>query len=276
MKILFVGDVVGRAGRELLIETVPKLREELDLDVVIVNGENAAGGFGITQRIAETFYEAGVDLITTGNHVWDQRELLGTINGDPRMIRPLNLSPDTPGRGITAIRTQSGKTLVLAQVLGRIHMKPVACPFRALDAELTKYPLGGSADAIVIDVHAEITAEKQALGHYLDGRVSLVVGTHTHTPTADARILSGGTAYITDVGMCGAYDSVIGMEKQASIKRFLSDVPGARMEPAHGPATLSAVAVETKQGGGAEAIRHLVRGTAFELSSRHDKEPASL
>ncbi|MCB9944928.1 MAG: TIGR00282 family metallophosphoesterase [Geminicoccaceae bacterium] len=245
MRILFVGDVVGRSGRKVLIDELPGLRQSLRLDAVIVNGENAAGGFGLTLAIAREFLDSGTDLITLGNHAWDQRELVGQIDREPRIIRPLNLSPGAPGRGIGEFRTTRGKRVVVLQVLGRLFMGMQDCAFRALEAELAKLFLGGNADAIIVDVHAEATSEKQALGHFLDGRVSLVVGTHTHIPTADHRILKGGTAYMTDVGMTGDYDSVIGMDSQISIQRWRSPVPGPRLEPASGEATLCGVVVET-------------------------------
>jgi metallophosphoesterase (TIGR00282 family) len=212
---------------------------------VVLNGENAAGGYGLTAIIARELFAAGVDVITTGNHVWDQRELLGVIGAEPRIIRPLNMAPGTPGRGIAEIRTARGKRLIIAQVIGRLFMGLYDDPFRALETELPRWILGGNADAILIDVHAEATSEKMALGHFLDGRVSLVAGTHTHVPTADAQILPGGTGYITDIGMTGDYDSVIGMDKLASLQRWCSDVPGKRLEPAHGPASLCAVLLET-------------------------------
>ncbi len=244
-----MGDVVGRSGRQLLVERLPALRRDLGADVVVVNGENAAGGFGISPKICDELYGAGADVITTGNHVWDQRELIPYIDGDPRLLRPLNMASGTPGRGWTAVETPTGARVLVVQVLGRIHMKPVDHPFRAVDALLERYPMTGNL-AVVVDVHAEITAEKQAMGHHLDGRATLVAGTHTHCPTADARVLPGGTAYVTDLGMCGDYDSVIGMDKAISIQRFTSDLPGPRMEPANGAAELWGVAVEVDRATG--------------------------
>jgi metallophosphoesterase (TIGR00282 family) len=245
VRILYVGDVVGRAGRALILAELPKLKTALRLDAVIVNGENAAGGFGLTAAIGSEFFEAGADVITMGNHVWDQRELIGHIDREPRIIRPLNLAPGTPGRGMAELRTARGQRVVVLQVLGRLFMGLYDDPFRALEAELRRHALGGTAQAIVVDIHAEATSEKMALGHFLDGRVSLVVGTHTHIPTADARILPGGTGYITDVGMTGDYDSVIGMDKALSLHRWRSDVPGQRLTPATGDGMLCAVYVET-------------------------------
>lgn len=250
MKILFCGDVVGRAGRARLLEQLPELRAELALDAIIVNGENAAGGFGITPSICREFYDAGADVITTGNHVFDQRELVGYIGEDRRLIRPLNMLPSTPGRGSTEITFADGRKLLVLQIMGRLFMGSFDDPFRALELELAKRRLGVSVNAIVVDMHAEATSEKMALGHLADGRVSLVVGTHTHVPTADAWILPGGTAYMTDVGMTGDYDSVIGMDKQVSLTRFRSHVPGPRNTPALGEATLCAVYVETEDATG--------------------------
>ncbi|TVQ37847.1 MAG: YmdB family metallophosphoesterase [Geminicoccaceae bacterium] len=257
MRIVHLGDVVGRSGRELLVQRLPGLRQELGADVVVVNGENAAGGFGISPKICEDLYAAGTDVLTTGNHVWDQRELIGYIDGDPRLIRPLNMAHGTPGRGWTAVETPSGARVLVLQVLGRIHMKPADDPFRTVDSLLERFPMTGNL-AIVVDVHAEITAEKQAMGHYVDGRATLVAGTHTHCPTADARVLPGGTAFVTDLGMCGSYDSVIGMDKHLSIRRFTSDLPGPRMEPATGPAELWGVVVDVDPGTGrARAIERV-------------------
>ncbi|MDX6749700.1 TIGR00282 family metallophosphoesterase [Geminicoccaceae bacterium 1502E] len=245
MRIIYVGDVVGRAGRTVLTDNLPGLREKLRLDAVVVNGENAAGGFGITAAICKEFFDAGADAITLGNHSWDQREMIGFIDGEPRLVRPMNMQPGTPGRGLTEVRTARGKRLVVAQVMGRLFMGSYDDPFRALEAELARNILGGNADAILVDIHAEATSEKMALGHFLDGRASLVAGTHTHVPTADAQILPGGTGYITDLGMTGDYDSVIGMEKEGALARFRSDIPQRRLEPALGEATLCAVYVET-------------------------------
>ena len=225
--------------------SLSRLREKHRLDVIVVNGENAAGGFGLTAAICDDFFAAGADLITTGNHVFDQREIIGHINKEPRLIRPLNMTEGTPGRGVGEVRLPDGRRFLVLQLMGRLFMGAYDDPFRALESVLAKHVLGQSAQTILVDIHAEATSEKQAIGHTADGRVSLVAGTHTHVPTADAQILPGGTAYITDVGMTGDYDSVIGMEKQSSMKRFRSHVPGPRMTPALGEATLCAVVVET-------------------------------
>jgi metallophosphoesterase (TIGR00282 family) len=259
LRILFVGDVVGRAGRTVLLERLPGLRADLRLDAVVVNAENAAGGYGLTAQIANEFFAAGVDLVTMGTHTWDQRELVGHIDREPRIVRPLNMAPGTPGRGVAELTTARGQRLVVTQVLGRLFMGMTDDPFRALEAELRRHVLGGTAQAILVDVHAEATSEKTALGHFLDGRVSLVAGTHTHVPTADLRILPGGTAYVTDVGMTGDYDSVIGMDKAASLHRWRSDVPGQKLQTATGPATFCAVLVETDDRTGRAARAEPVR-----------------
>jgi len=245
MRILYCGDVVGRSGRDVIVSSLPSLRERLHLDIIVVNGENAAGGFGLTPAICDDFFKVGADLITTGNHVFDQRDIIGHINKEMRLIRPLNMTEGTPGRGVGEVRLADGRRFLAIQLMGRLFMGSYDDPFRALELELAKYVMGQTVHAILVDIHAEATSEKLAIGHTADGHVSLVAGTHTHVPTADAQILSGGTAYITDVGMTGDYDSVIGMEKQSSMKRFKSHVPGPRMTPALGEATLCAVMVET-------------------------------
>ncbi|GBD42522.1 hypothetical protein HRbin39_01916 [bacterium HR39] len=246
MRILFVGDVVGRSGRAALFHHLPEVRRRLGAHVTIVNGENAAGGFGLTPAIAAQIFEAGADVITTGNHVWDQRELLAHIEREPRILRPLNMVPGTPGHGLYEHVDAHGRRVVVAQVMGRLFMNAfLDDPFRAVDVALAPHLLGASVDAVVVDVHAEATSEKMAFGHFLDGRVSAVLGTHTHVPTADAMILPGGTAYMSDVGMTSDYDSVIGMVKGGAVQRFLVNVPGPRLEPSQGEATFCAVLVVT-------------------------------
>ncbi|MGB7036499.1 MAG: TIGR00282 family metallophosphoesterase [Xanthobacteraceae bacterium] len=249
MRILFVGDIVGRSGRTVVTERLPRLVRDWKLDLVIANGENSAGGFGITEAIYREFTEAGVDAVTLGNHAWDQKEALVFIERAPRLIRPLNYPAGTPGRGAAMIETKTGARALVINAMGRIYMDPLDDPFAAIDRELTACPLGQGADAIVIDFHGEASSEKQAMGFFCDGRASLVVGTHTHVPTADLRVLPGGTAFITDVGMTGDFDSVIGMTKDEPLQRFLRKVPTQRFEPATGPATLCAVAVETDASG---------------------------
>ncbi|MBN8937234.1 MAG: TIGR00282 family metallophosphoesterase [Rhizobiales bacterium] len=250
MRILFIGDIVGRSGRAILLERMPKLVAEWKLDLVIVNGENAAGGFGITESIYNDMIDAGADAVTLGNHAWDQREALVFIERAPRLVRPLNYPSGTPGRGAAMIDIRNGARVLVMNVMGRIFMDALDDPFAAVDRELAACPLKSGADAIVIDMHCEATSEKQAMGYLADGRASLVVGTHTHVPTADHRILPGGTAFMSDVGMTGDYESVIGMAKDEPLGRFLRRIPQGKFEPANGPATLCGVAVETDDASG--------------------------
>jgi metallophosphoesterase (TIGR00282 family) len=245
MRILFCCDVMGRSGREAVIDNMAGLRRKLALDFVVINGENAAGGYGITDKLCQEFYSAGVDCITTGNHVWDQRELIGTIDRDQRLLRPLNFPKATPGRGAAVYTTKTGRKVLVANVMTRLFMDALDDPFAALEAMFAQHRLTVSAHAIVVDIHGEATSEKMALGHLCDGRASLAVGSHSHVPTADAQILPKGTAYQTDAGMCGDYDSVIGMKKETAIARFVRKMPGERLLPAEGEATLCATFVET-------------------------------
>jgi len=245
MRILFVGDIVGRSGRKAVLGLLPGLIADWSLDCVIANGENAAGGFGITEAVYRDLIDAGIDAITLGNHAWDQREALVFIERAPRLIRPVNFPPGTPGRGAALIETRAGARVLVVNAMGRVFMDPLDDPFAAVERELAACALKRDADAIVVDIHAEASSEKQAMGHFADGRASLVVGTHTHAPTADHQILPGGTAFVTDVGMTGDYDSIIGMTKDEPMLRFLRKIPSGRFEPAAGPATLCALAVET-------------------------------
>jgi hypothetical protein len=245
LRILFVGDVVGRTGRAAVTERLPGLILDWALDFVVVNGENAAGGFGITEEIYRELCDAGADAITLGNHAWDQREALVFIERAPRLIRPANFPKGTPGRGAALVETKNGKRALVVNAMGRVFMTPFDDPFATVTRELDACPLREAADAIVVDFHCEATSEKQAIGFLCDGRASLVVGTHTHVPTADCQILAGGTAYMTDAGMTGDYDSIIGMQKDEPMRRFTSGIPSGRFEPAGGTATLSGVAVET-------------------------------
>jgi 2',3'-cyclic-nucleotide 2'-phosphodiesterase len=245
VRILFVGDVVGRSGRTAVAEHLPEMIRNWSLDLVVVNGENAAGGFGITEAIYQEFVDAGADAVTLGNHSWDQREALVFIERAPRLVRPANFPPGTPGRGAALIDTKSGKRALVINAIGRVFMTPFDDPFAVLARELAACPLREAADAVVVDFHGEASSEKQAVGYFCDGRASLVVGTHTHVPTADHQILPAGTAYMTDAGMTGDYDSIIGMQKDEPMRRFTSGIPAARFEPALGPATLSGIAVET-------------------------------
>ncbi|MFB3134530.1 MAG: YmdB family metallophosphoesterase [Rhodospirillales bacterium] len=247
MKVLFCGDVVGKAGRNAILDNIPNLRERLGLDFVIVNGENAAHGFGITEGICKAFYEVGVDVVTTGNHVWAQRAIIDYIDGDPRLLRPLNYPEGTPGRGVNVFDAPDGRRVMVIHPMGRLFMDALDDPFVAVEGALANHRLGASVDCIIVDIHAEATSEKMAMGHTLDGRVSMVVGSHSHVPTADTQILPGGTAYQSDAGMCGDFDSVIGMIKETAVARFTQKLPTARLEPAEGEPTLCAVYLETDE-----------------------------
>lgn len=250
MKLLFLGDLVGRAGRDVVVERLPSLRRDLDVDFVVANVENAAGGFGITQKLAAELFAHGVDCATTGNHVWDQKETVSFIGGEPRLLRPQNFPAGTPGRGAHVYQTQKGKKVLVANLMGRLFMDPLDDPFAAAEALLKTYRLGGNVDAILFDFHAEATSEKMAFGHFVDGRASFVVGTHTHVPTADHMVLEKGTAYQSDAGMCGDYDSVIGMEKTIPVQRFTRKLPTERLSPANGAGTLCGVLVELDDSSG--------------------------
>lgn len=245
MRILFIGDVVGKTGRTIILDRLPGLVRDWKLDLVIINGENAAGGFGITETIYNDLVDAGADAVTLGNHAWNQKEALVFIERAPRLIRPLNFPRHTPGRGAAMIDAKNGARALVMNAMGRVFMEPLNDPFSAVGKEIDACPLVEAADAIVVDFHGEASSEKQGMGFFCDGRVSLVVGTHTHVPTADHQILPGGTAYMTDAGMTGDYDSVIGMQKEEPVRRFTTGIPSGRFEPAFGPATLSGVAVET-------------------------------
>ncbi|HEV7982842.1 MAG TPA: TIGR00282 family metallophosphoesterase [Xanthobacteraceae bacterium] len=245
MRILFIGDILGRSGRTIVLERLPGLVRDWKLDFVVVNGENAAGGFGITEAIYQDLTGAGADAITLGNHAWDQKEALVFIERAPRLIRPVNYPKGTPGRGAAVLDARNGARVLVVNALGRIFMDPLDDPFAALEREIAACPLRTATDAIIVDMHAEASSEKQAMGHFLDGKVSLVIGTHTHVPTADHQVLSGGTGFMTDVGMTGDYDSCIGMAKEEPLSRFLRRIPGSKFEPAMGPATLCALALDT-------------------------------
>src|SRR5271163_111685 len=259
MRILFIGDVVGRSGRTIVHERLPKLVRDWKLDLVVVNGENAAGGFGITETIYNELLEAGADAITLGNHAWDQKEALVFIERAPRLVRPINYPAGTPGRGSAVVEAKNGARVLIINAMGRVFMDPLDDPFAAVERELMACPLRQSADAIIVDFHGEATSEKQAMGFFCDGRASLVVGTHTHVPTADLRVMPGGTAFMSDVGMTGDYNSVIGMDREEPLTRFLRKIPSSRFEPATGPATLCAVAVETDPATGLAAQVGAVR-----------------
>jgi metallophosphoesterase (TIGR00282 family) len=244
MNILFIGDIIGKPGRDVVAAELRRLRGHLKLDLVIANGENAAGGFGLTRAISEEFFGIGVDVISTGNHWADQKEILTYIESEDRVLRPANYPRGTPGRGANLYQTPAGNVLVV-NVMGRVFMDALDDPFAAVERELSACPLGEGADAIVVDVHAEATSEKMAMGHFCDGRASLVVGSHQHVPTADAQILPGGTAFQCDAGACADYDSVIGMDKGEPLQRFTRKMSSQRFAPATGPATLCGVFVQT-------------------------------
>jgi metallophosphoesterase (TIGR00282 family) len=257
MRVLFLGDVVGRSGRLAVIEALPALIRELKLDFTVVNGENAAGGYGISMEIAAEFFRAGVDVVTTGNHAFDQRELLNDIAHEPRLLRPVNYPAQTPGHGSGLYSARDGSKVFVVNVMGRLFMDALDDPFRTVDAELERVPLGLGADFILVDMHAEASSEKMAMGHFCDGRASLVIGTHTHIPSADHQILPGGTAYQSDAGACADYDSVIGMEKSVALQRFVTRLPTARLQPSGGEATLCGVVVETDGRGLARSVEPL-------------------
>lgn len=263
MKILFCGDVVGRAGRDVVVKLLPKLKRELSLDFIIVNGDNAAGGFGVTAAITKEFFAAGADVVTGGDHIWDQRDIIPMLSSEKRLLRPHNFPKQNPGKGIETFTTVSGKKIMVIHLLGQVfHKEQVACPFATVDELLTGVKLGANVDAIVVDFHAEATSEKTAMGQYLDGRVSCMVGSHTHIPTADARVLKKGTAYQTDAGMCGDYDSVIGFDTRVPIERFLTKVGKTKLEPASGNGTLCGLVVETDNKTGLAVSAEIFKVTA--------------
>ncbi|HEV7276433.1 MAG TPA: TIGR00282 family metallophosphoesterase [Devosiaceae bacterium] len=260
MRLLFLGDVVGRAGRDAIATRLPELIERYAFDFVVVNGENASHGRGLTEPHYHGLREAGADVVTLGDHAFDQRDTLSYIAREPALVRPLNMPEGTPGRGATLIEGRNGHRVLVVNALGRVFMNPIDDPFRAVEAAVAACPLGEQADAVLVDFHTEATSEIQAMGHFLDGRASLVVGTHTHIPTADHRILRGGTALMADAGMCGDFDSVIGVDAEEPLNRFLTGVPQNRFTPAEGEATLCGVAVETESKTGlalrVEPLRH--------------------
>lgn len=255
MKILFMGDVVGSSGREIVLKKLPQLKKELQADFVIVNGENAAHGFGLTPKMYEAFLKAGADVVTMGNHTFDKKDIFETLNEKENIIRPLNYPEGTIGHGYCICSLKDGRKVAVVQLLGRIFMPKNEDPFVSLDRFLKEHPLGGDVQAIIVDIHCEATSEKMATGFFADGRASLVAGTHTHIPTADAMILPKGTGYITDIGMCGDYYSIIGMVVESALPRFLG-AEKVRLEPAEKDGTLCAVFIETDDETGlAQSIR---------------------
>ncbi len=261
MKILVIGDVTGRSGREAVEKHLPEVRNKLKPDFVILNADNAAHGFGVTGKICRAFYETGIDCITAGNHVWDQREIISYINGDPKLLRPVNYPKGTPGKGTLNATLPDGRKILVIHVIGQVFMEAIGDPFSAVEEIVSSSPLGRAVQAIVIDFHGEATSEKVAFSQNFDGRVSAIVGTHTHVPTADARILANGTAYQTDIGMTGDYDSVIGMRKDIPVQRFKRKMPGERMVPANEEATFCASLITTNDKTGlAESIKPVIAG----------------
>ena len=258
-RVLFLGDIVGRMARNAVIEQLPRLRDEFRLDFIVVNCENAAGGFGVTPKICDTLFDAGADILTTGNHVWDKAEIVPYIESQPRLLRPLNMAEATPGKGYFTVINAAGKRLTVINVMTNLFMASNEPVFTALNGALVRNKLGRDADFILVDAHGEATSEKMALGHMVDGRASMLVGTHTHVPTADQRILSGGTAYQTDAGMCGDYDSVIGMDKVAATDRFKGR-GNSRLSVALGPATLCGLLVEADNSGLAVSVEPIRKG----------------
>lgn len=244
MRILFIGDIVGSAGREIVISRLASIIAEHKVDLTIANGENSASGFGITPRLADELFAAGVEVISGGNHSWDRKEIFDYMPHEPRLLRPANFPPGCPGRGLYLGTSKAGVGYAVLNLQGRVFMPPLDCPFRTADRELENVPPG--VKVTLVDMHAEATSEKQAMGWYLDGRVSVVLGTHTHVATADERILPNGTAYITDVGMTGPHESVIGMESGAMVKRFLDALP-AKFEVASGDVRLNAVLIDVDE-----------------------------
>lgn len=261
--LLFVGDVVGRSGRDALEAHLPGLIDAHRPELVVVNGENSAHGFGITPAICERMFELGVDVITTGNHVWDQREIIGYIDGEPRLLRPLNYPKGTPGQGFHLTQGRTGKRVLVVNVMLRLFMDPMDDPFQSVDGLLARAPLGSAVDAVLVDVHGEASSEMMAMGHHLDGRATAVLGTHTHIPTADHHVMAGGTAYQTDAGMTGDYRSVIGMKPEPALYRFMRKLPGERLTPAEGEATLCGALVHVRGDGLAAAIEPIRLGGAL-------------
>ena len=256
IKILFCGDVVGKSGRDSIVKHITPLRQKFGLDCVVVNGENAAHGFGITSAICQSFFDAGVDVITLGNHSFDNREIIPFLDKYKNVLRPNNYPQETPGKGLCILTTPKGKKILIVSLIGRVFMEASDDPFLSIQKILHTYQLNGLVHAIILDFHAEATSEKMAMGHFCDGHISMIVGTHTHIPTADEHIMPNGTAYISDVGMCGDYNSVVGMAKEIPIFKFTKKIPAPeRMQPAQGEATLCGVYVEVNEKGLASVIK---------------------
>ena len=260
MKLLFLGDVMGRAGRRAIVEHLPRLREEWKLDFVVVNGENASNGMGLSGEHAKLLLEAGADCLTLGDHAFDQKDMLQFIEKEPRILRPVNYAKTAPDKGARVFEATRGRKVLVAQVLGQVFMKRAFDdPWGAIEGVLKAHPLGGAVQAAIVDVHCEATSEKMAMGHWCDGKASLVVGTHTHVPTGDTQILPGGTGFQSDAGMCGDYLSVIGMERAEPMRRFVTGMSKTRFVPAKEEATLSGVYVETDDKTGKATRIEMVR-----------------
>jgi hypothetical protein len=256
LHILFIGDIIGKPGRTIVASHLAELKKQYGIDFTIANAENSAGGRGPNMETVRELLDIGIDVLTSGNHIWDQRSIWDELDSEPRLLRPVNYPPDVPGHGVCTERLSSGIPITVINVSGRVFMNGFDCPFRTMDRELRDH--GGKSRIIVADIHAEATSEKQALGWYLDGRVSAVIGTHTHVPTADERILPGGTAYITDVGMTGSYDSVIGVNVEEALERFLKQLP-VRFEPAKKNVRIAAVVISVdEQTGRASKIERVL------------------
>lgn len=246
MKILFCGDVVGRSGRDALKKYIPTLRQQLNLDFIVINGENAAHGFGITPGICQEIYDLGANVITTGNHVWNQKEIIPYMSSDKKLLRPVNYPAQVPGYGYGIYETATGKKVLVINVMCRVFMDPSTDnPFTAVQHLLNTHQLGHNVHAIIVDVHGEASSEKYAMGHVFDGKATLIVGTHTHVPTADYQILKKGTAYQTDAGMTGDYDSILGFNPDSPVARFLKGFSTERFTPTDGEATLCGIYVES-------------------------------
>jgi len=269
MRILFLGDVVGRAGRAAVTNRLKGLRDDWRIDFVVVNGENATNGVGLSGAHAKVLLDAGADCLTLGDHAFDQKDMLSFIESEPRIIRPLNFAKGAPGKGARLFTATGGRKVLVTQALGTVFMK--RCfddPFSAVDQVLKAHPPGGQAQAILVDMHCEATSEKMAMGHFCDGRASVVVGSHTHVPTADAQIMPGGTAFQADAGMCGDYNSVIGMDKAEPMRRFVTGMTKARFSPAAGEATLSGLFIETDDRTGlAKSVRMVREGGRLEQAA---------
>jgi metallophosphoesterase (TIGR00282 family) len=268
VRVLFVGDIFGKPGRRVATAAIPLLRKREGIDLVIANGENSAGGNGLTAKVVRELYAAEIDCVTSGNHHWDKKEVLTLADDETdRLLRPLNYPPGTPGRGSAIFKSTSGEKCGVISLVGRLFMKAVDCPFRAAEEEVIK--MSEEAVTIIVDFHAEATAEKQAFAHYMDGRVSAVLGTHTHVQTADERILPHGTAFISDVGMTGPFDSVIGVRKDQAIARFLTQLP-SRFEVAKEDLKLEGVIVETSAGKASSIRRLQVKWEEVASASDHN------